>query len=66
MDRILAVTEIGSVAVVAKDAGSGLMAPASEGDKGVGVGCSEAPLLMEPAFELAALGAALDCPIALS
>lgn len=50
-------TDTGSVAVVAIDAASLSAAAPKEGDRGVGVGagCSDKTLLMEPAVELAVL-----------
>ena len=45
---------MGSVAVVAEATASPFAEP-SEGEMSVGVGCSETPLLTEPAVELAAL-----------
>ena len=60
-------TDTGSVAVVAKDAASPFAEPRAEakgGDLGVGICCSEAPLLKEPAIELVVLGGALESPVA--
>lgn len=54
-----AVTDTGSVAVVAVAIASPFASP-REGEIGVGAGCSEMTLLIEPALELAALGGAVD------
>ena len=56
-------TDIGSVAVVAEATVSPFV-DLKGGETGVSTGCSEVELLIEPAFELAALCGALDRPAA--